>query len=142
MLGYGLGRSELKNGRKRGDRRQNQFGRARRHSVRAGSRNRRDLNWKAITALLRAWDNPGQGEKMSLSRAERLVQKQHACKYDEDAKKLGITGPARIEYITARLGLPCGNQWASPKLIPFEEIGTHTQPSLPHRMIISLFLRF
>ncbi len=69
---------------------------------------RRDLNWKAITALLRAWNMPRQGEKMSFSRAERLEQKRLARKYDAEARKLGITGPARFEYITAKLGLPDG----------------------------------
>ena len=66
---------------------------------------RRDLNWKAITALLKAWDIPRQGEKMSVSRAERAAQAQLAKKYDAEAKKIGITGPARYEYIIAKLGL-------------------------------------
>lgn len=69
---------------------------------------RRDLNWKAINALLRAWDMPRQGEKMSFTRAERTEQKQLARKYAAEAKTLGITGPARIEYITAKLGLQYG----------------------------------
>ena len=69
---------------------------------------RRDLNWKAINALLRAWDIPRQGEKMSLSRAERTEQKRLAAKYDAEARDLGITGAARYDYITAKLGLPVG----------------------------------
>lgn len=70
---------------------------------------KRDLNWKAITALHRARGVHRQGPKLSKNRMAMREEAVAAKRLWKEAKTIGLKGRPRYEWVLARLHLDCGN---------------------------------
>ena len=66
---------------------------------------KRDLNWKKILRLHRARGVARQGEKINLSRAQRLEQGQRLLSGEAEARRSGLRGEARYALLKRRAGL-------------------------------------
>jgi hypothetical protein len=70
---------------------------------------KRDLNWKAITALHRARGVHRQGPKLSRNRMAMREEAIAAKRLWREAKSQGLKGRPRYEWVLARLRLDSGN---------------------------------
>jgi hypothetical protein len=70
---------------------------------------KRDLNWKAITALHRARGVHRQGPKLSKNRMAMREESVAAKRLWREAKAQGLKGRPRYEWVLARLHLDCCN---------------------------------
>jgi hypothetical protein len=70
---------------------------------------KRDLNWKAITAMHRARGVQRQGPKLSLNRIANRDDAIAARRLWREAKLQGLHGRPRVEWVLAKLHLDCGN---------------------------------
>ena len=70
---------------------------------------KRDLNWKAITALHRARGIQRQGPKLSLNRMANRDDAIAAKRLWREAKMQGFRGRLRVEWVLAKLHLDSGN---------------------------------
>lgn len=70
---------------------------------------KRDLNWKAMTALHRARGVQRQGPKLSRNRMANREDAIAAKRLWREAKSQGLRGRPRVEWVLAKLHLDCGN---------------------------------
>lgn len=65
---------------------------------------RRDFNWPEIAKLHRAHGASRQGPKLSVSRVERQAEAFAAQRHDNEAKRRGLRGETRTDFVMQRLG--------------------------------------
>ena len=65
---------------------------------------KRDLQWREIKCLLKAWGVQRLGEKRSLGRAQRQELAKAAYLADKQARKDGYTGKKRAEFVAQFIG--------------------------------------
>lgn len=65
----------------------------------------RDLEWGEIMRLHNAREVPRQGAKLAANQAERRAMAIAARKYVEEAKRRGLKGDARNDWVMSRVGL-------------------------------------
>jgi hypothetical protein len=85
---------------------------------------KRDLNWKAITALHRARGVQRQGPKLSKNRMAMRDDAIAAKRLWREEKLQGLRGRPRVEWVLTKLHLDCGNDESKRKRLLKDEVNT------------------
>ena len=64
---------------------------------------KRDLNWRAITALHKARGVPKQGQKLSANQFAARLEAIHAAKLSKEADARKLKGEARLSWMLKKL---------------------------------------
>lgn len=66
----------------------------------------RDLEWRELMRLHNARDVPRQGAKLTANQAERRAMAMAAKKHMAEAKRRGLKGDAKVNWVMEKTGLP------------------------------------